>query len=190
MVELNPRRFAASLCLAVLSCFVVACAAPQTDYAVKPEQARAALEYTTIPAAALGGGVHTTSGRIVGNDVLWYAETDGGVRVLQLWARLTPSEIGTHVAVELQADGGKLSGGIAKNLAKRPAVAGMFRALVREQVDAALTGREFAVANVNGEIGMALAGSEPELEAGLRAGIEADRRERLSTIDKAYNAAN
>lgn len=187
MVELMRLRL--SQTIAALACLlaVTACGAGGPVYQIPVEQARTLLEQTTIPEEALGAGVHTTPGRIVGNDVLWYAETNDGTRVLQLWARLGQQGQATLVSVEVQPDGGRLRRGIAANLAKRPAVGQMFAALVREQVDAVLTGRAFAVENVRAETAAALNGAQGEFDAGMRAGEEQDRRERAVTIDRAYN---
>lgn len=186
MVELmlRPRHTIAALaCVLVLT----ACGASGPVYQIPVEQARTMLEQTTIPETALGAGVHTSPGRIVGNDVLWYAQTNDGTRVLQLWARLSPQGEATHLAVEIEPDGGRLRGGIAKNLAERPAVKRMFAALVREQVDSTLTGRAFAVANVREETAAALNGSQAEFDAGMRAGEAQDQHERAVAIDRAYN---
>ena len=187
MVELMRRQI--TMLVAALACLlaVTACGRSGPVYQIPAEQARTMLEQTTIPEEALGAGVHTTPGRIVGNDVLWYAETNDGTRVLQLWARLSPQGKATLVSVEVQPDGGRLRSGIAANLAKQPAVGQMFAALVREQVDSALTGRAFAVANVREETAAALSGAQGQFDAGMRAGEEHDRRERAVTIDRAYN---
>ena len=191
LARFGPRAFLRRHFLAGLAGLlaIAGCGASGPAYPIPVEQARTALERTTIPEEALGAGVHTSPGRIVGNDVLWYAQTNDGTRVLQLWARLSPQGEATLVTVEVQPDGGRLRGGIAKNLAERPAVKRMFAALVREQVDSALTGRAFALANVREETAAALNGSQDEFDAGMRAGEAQYQHQRAVAIDRAYNEA-
>ncbi len=133
----------------------------------------------------IGGGAHATAARIVGNDILWYAETDGGKRLLQLWVRLEQVGEGTRARVEIAHN----SAEIAANLADHPEVERMFAALVHEQVDATLTDRAFEFANVSNEVAAALRPMQPTVEAGFRAAEASDKRARAEAIDRAYNEA-
>ena len=155
---------------------------------------------TKIPGLAFGYAVHTGAGVATGDGVAWYVQQgpdndpDGPhfaptPDIMRLTATLKPAKGGgTEVSVAIQPVAGTDVARFERLLTQRPAIAGMFRSITSEQVDAALTNRAFNFANVRQNIAVAMISMLPEIRKSMdKAGDEFEHRDR-ETVENAYRA--
>ena len=163
-------------------------------YQLSPTAAEAALVGSRIPAIAFGMAAHCGPGVEIPGGVAWHishrtAAPQGHQEFVVLTAKFSPSGDGTQVAVDVEPSATANKDAFAKGMAEKPAVANMFRAIVSEQVDAALSKRDFEFANIRGSMALAMVSMMPEIRQQMDRQTDDYQRAERQKVDDAYRTA-
>lgn len=180
---------------AVLSLALCACGRQGTVYAVQPKAASDTLVGMRIPDLAFGDMAHAEPAEATPDGVAWRVvrgsqempeEGDSDHTVLLLSATLAQVDGGTLVSVSLKPPPGGDKAAFDSTIGGHPAVADMFRAIASEAVDAGLTHRAFAFANIRTSILLATVSMLPEIRQKLDDTAKASEQRDRDTLDNAY----
>lgn len=181
--------FASMMFVPALALGLCACSREKT-YPVTVEAAQAALEDSKIPDAAFGSEIYSGTATAIPGGVEWPIGLDqsgskgsgSGANpkyVMILAARFIPAAGGIKVAVDLKPPSSGEAEAFAKRMAGRPAVATMYRTITSEQVDAALSHRDFDLANIRQSKALASLAMFPQVNDDMDREVEEfHRRER------------
>jgi hypothetical protein len=189
---------------ALLLLVLAGCGQQSTVYSVAPDAARHDLVGTRIPDMAFGMSAHVEPAVATADGVAWHvivsADTpaighdvmmtmpDGtpGREVMVLSAMLARSDKGTLVTIEIRPALGADRNAFDKTMNNQPAVAGMFRAIASEAVDAGLSHRPFEVKNISARIAIATLSMLPQIRQKMDEAARAFEQRDLDTIHNAY----
>ena len=188
--------------LATLALLTMLAACGDTKhYPTSIDAARAKLMGTTIPDIAFGKSAHSGPGEATADGVQWAVEigpADGlggdpaqgiGDKVMMLKAKLVAAGDGTDLTVDLTPPPHVDPAKFKDLFDQHPGMDQMFRTIVQEQADSALTNRPFSYANVSASMALAVLGELPNIRRQLDEDMKIYEQHERDTMDHAYDAA-
>lgn len=140
-----PVAGAAPLCAAIL----LAGCAEGRRYDAAPAEARSLLATSEMPLMVFGSqALAVETVRRDPGTVLWLVLDARGDEMMRLVARVTAEGSGSRIVADVLPPEGRYHDRVTKGMADNPAVVDLYRKVAAEQVDAAMTGRDFSMAAI------------------------------------------
>lgn len=154
---------------------VLAACSRGTWYDVPPPRAQADLGASELPLMLFGdAAVASEVASSTRERVTWSVLLRGDTEAIRLTARLTPEGKGTRIAVDVAPPGGPLKAQVARGIAANPSIAGFYRSVAAEHVDATLRHRPFDFTRVAGAMYAAMAANMGRISEQVRTDADGD----------------
>ncbi|MDF8332055.1 hypothetical protein [Novosphingobium cyanobacteriorum] len=175
--------------LALVAALLLSACGKGTYYPVPPSEARSALLASEIPVMLFGsqaGGTEAVIRR--GDTVVWRVLDMDDNELLRLSAQVQPDGEGSRIVTDVLPPEGPNKARAEKGIAANPQIAGLYRTIANEQVNAVLNQRDFNMASITPAMMSAALVTMPQIQQqAMKAASEAQKQDRAN-IQRAYEA--
>lgn len=156
-------------------------------YAAPPDQVNKVLDRTSLPMMVFGERAATTKRwRVNAATTMWAIENDSHVELLRLSATTTAEGKGTRIHYEVLPPDSSVRDQVAQALKENGAYRDLYRSALAEQVDANLTNRKFAIANIATATARVTIAALPHIRESFDNAEKEYQRKQQEVIDRVY----
>ena len=179
----------ATACLAAIGLAVMlgGCQGKDPFYAVSPDQVSKVLDQTGLPMMVFGArAANAKHWRVNAATTMWAIESDSHVELLRLSATTIADGKGTRIHYDVLPPDSSVRDQVAQGLKENGAYRDLYRSALKEQVDANLTNRAFAIGNIAVEAARVTLAELPNIRKSFENAEKEYQRQQQEVIDRAY----
>ena len=163
------------------------CQGDDPFYPASPDQVSKVLDQTNLPMMVFGERAATAKHwRVNAATTMWAIESDGHVELLRLSATTIAEGKGTRIHYDVLPPESSLRDQVAQGLEENGAYRDLYRSALKEQIDAKLTNREFAIQNISVDAARVTLGALPNIRESFDNAEKEYQRQQQEVIDRAY----
>jgi hypothetical protein len=156
-------------------------------YPAPPDQVNKVLDRTNLPMMVFGERAATTKHwRVNSATTMWAIESDSRVELLRLSATTIAEGKGTRIHYDVLPPNSSVRDQVAQALKENGAHRDLYRSALAEQVDANLTNRPFAIANIAVPAARVTLAALPHVREGMDNAEKEYQRRQQEVIDRVY----
>jgi hypothetical protein len=179
----------ATACLAAIGLAVMLGGCQDSDpfYPASPDQVSKVLDQTELPMTVFGErAANAKHWRVNAATTMWALESDSHVELLRLSATTTVEGNGTRIHYDVLPPESPVHDQVAQGLKENGAYRDLYRSALKEQIDAKLTNREFAIQNISVDAARVTLGALPNIRESFDNAEKEYQRQQQEIIDRAY----
>lgn len=163
------------------------CQGKDPFYPASLDQVSKVLDQTDLPMMVFGArAANAKHWRVNAATTMWALESDSRVELLRLSATVAAEGKGTRIHYEVLPPESSIRDQVAQGLKENGAYRDLYRSALREQIDAKLTNRKFAMQNISVDVARVTLGALPHIRENMDNAEKEYQRRQQEVIDRVY----